>query len=486
MTLMGMHGRILRAVGAGLVGQVLNIGGRLLLLPLFLTLWGAQAYGEWLIMSSATMWLAVADLGGQVYFVNRLTAEWTRNAQKEFERTLATGFVFFLIVGCLLLLFALISLNWPIAVWLGIVATPHDVVTIVLLLLAFQIAISLPQGLLLGIFRAVGAQATSTMLGNAILVFQMIASCMVLLLGGGMVAMAVVQILPVLAVSGWAAVDLRVRLRGIRLFAVSLASADVARQAFRPSLNFFGIQLAQAVVIQGSVLTVGHTLGAVDVAIFSTARMLVNLAKQFLGLISHSAWPEFTRLEAAQDTVGLSRLFKVVLRVSMLVAIAYVAVIETAGQELMGAWLRGQLTYDAGVVRLFSIYILFSVFGTVASNVLMATNRHITLARWQLAGSLIALAMCYAGTTLSGLSGGTAGLIIGEAVPLYAIGSYLLARQNIGVSARSLLQESLLLLVPAFLALRAPMAAVATCVILGWLTWNDRRGKHAVLTYLEQ
>ena len=195
MTVGGMRGRVLRAIGAGLIGQVLNIGGRLLLVPLFLTSWGAQAYGEWLIMSSAATWLAVADLGGQVYFVNRLTAEWARDAHDEFERSLATGFLFYLLVpGGLLLLFALISLIWPLAGWLGLVTTTRDVVTSVLLLLAFQVAVSLPQGLLIGIYRAIGAQATSTMLGNAIFVSQIAASCMVLLSGGGMVAMAMAQV----------------------------------------------------------------------------------------------------------------------------------------------------------------------------------------------------------------------------------------------------------------------------------------------------
>ena len=174
-------------------------------------------------------------------------------------------------------------------------------------------------------------------------------------------------------------------------------------------------------------LIVGHALGAVEVAIFSTIRTLVNLAKQFLVLLSHSAWPEFTRLDAARDTARLGRLFKAVLRVSMLVAIAYVAVIEIAGQELMDAWLRGRLRYDAGVVRLFSVYILFSVFATIAGNVLMATNRHMALARWQLATSVIALAMCYVGIAFSGLDGAVVGLIIGEAFPLCAIASYLLA-----------------------------------------------------------
>jgi len=310
------------------------------------------------------------------------------------------------------------------------------------------------------------------MLGNATFVFQIVASALVLLSGGGMVVMAMAQVLPTLVVSAWAAVDVNAHLPGVRLFAPSLASAAVASQAFRPSLSFLGIQLAQALVTQGSVLAVGHTLGAVEVAIYSTVRTLMNLAKQFLALLSHSAWPEFTRLDAARDTERLCWLLKAVLRVSMLVAISYVAVIEIAGRELMDGWLRGRLPYHSGVVRLFSVYILFSVFGTIAGNVLMATNRHTAFARWQLAGGPIALAMCYVGIRFSGLEGGVAGLTIGDAIPLYGIASYLLVKQEIGVNARSLLHDSLLFLGPALFAFFAPVVALTSCFALGWQTWR--------------
>lgn len=469
----GMRGRILRSMGAGAIGQLLNIVGRLLLVPLFLITWGASTYGEWLILSSAAAWLAMGDLGGQVYFVNRLTAEWARGAREQFEQSLSTGLMLFLLVpAALFALFVVLVLLVPLGRWMGLVITPPVVVTSVLLLLALQIVVALPQGLVFGIYRATGAQATGIMLGNAILGLQFAAIGTVLLAGGGPVEIAIVQLLPTLIVAAWAVRDLQKRLPGIRLFNPAKFNARLAREALRPSLHFLGIQFAQALVIQGSVLVIGRTLGSIEVAIFSTVRTLVNLAKQVLGLVSHSAWPEFTRLAETREYIRLGKLFQTVLRVSMLATIAYMAVMEMAGRQLMDFWLGGGLPYDASIVRMFSIYIILSVFWTLVGNVLMATNRHVAFARWQIATSVLAITLCYIGATYGGLSGGVAGLILGEALPLCLIAANLLARQRVGVHPGVIVREALLFACAGLLVFVIPQVALALCLLIGWQTWK--------------
>ena len=72
--------RLIQGIGANFLGQVINVASRVLLVPLFLTAWGAQVYGEWLILSSVVAYLSLTDLGGQLYIVNRLTQAY---AQKD-------------------------------------------------------------------------------------------------------------------------------------------------------------------------------------------------------------------------------------------------------------------------------------------------------------------------------------------------------------------------------------------------------------------
>lgn len=430
----GMVGRITRAVGAGAVGQVLSIVGRLLLVPLFLVSWGAHTYGEWLILSSAAAWLAVCDFGAQSYCVNRLTMEWARGDLHGFERTAATGFVIFLIIpGCLLGILGPLLIYAPVNAWLGILATPLEITRVVLFLFAAQIVMTIPQGLLQGLYRATGKQATSAMISMALLAVQLAASYAVLLAGGGMRAMALAQVLPSIPLGIWMVFDLRRRFGCVNPFRFGNARWHIAREAVSPSLSFLAIQFAQAMVVQGSVIVVGRSLGAVDAALFSTVRTVLNLARQFLALLGHSAWPEITRLAEQGNFLRLKVLLTSILRLSLLLSLAYIAVMEVAGRYLLETWLLGKLPYDVNLVRSFSVYLLLSVFWNLLASVFMATNTHQALARWQCVYAVAAIVLCYYGAITWGVSGGVAGLILGEALPLSLVATGMLARMKKGV-----------------------------------------------------
>lgn len=462
-----MRNRILRGFSAGMLGQLLNVAGRLLIVPLFLNAWGAEVYGEWLLLSAVPAWLALSDLGGQVYFINRLTSTWAVRDASTFRQLLGTALAIFLLVpGGLFLLFTVATLVLPVHSWLGVVVTPAVVAKGVLLLLAFQVWISLPQGLVLGVYRAIGALPRGVMLGNVMLVAQLVLTAGVLAAGGGMLAAATVQFLPVLVVIGYALRDLAARLPERGLFDPRNGNRATAQEALHPSLHFFGIQMAQALAIQGSILIVGWTLGAVQVAVFATLRTLINLARQALGLLSHSAWPEFTRLDAARERDRLNRLFLILGRLTLLGTLALVLALEFFGREFFELWLGGRLSYNANAMRAFEIYVLLTTCWTLNANLLMATNRHEALARWQIAFTVLSVVLCYIGALTGALDRAVFGLVYGEALPMIIVTITLLRRSEIGLSARLLVREALPPLMAAAAVAVYPMAA---SVVLLWL-----------------
>lgn len=471
----GMVGRIARATGAGAIGQLLSIVGRLLLVPMFLVSWGAHAYGEWLILSSAAAWLAVCDFGAQSYFINRLTMEWARDDLSAFERTAATGFVVFLTIpGVLLVIFGGLLTYAPVNEWLGIVETPIATVRAVLFLFIAQIVTSIPYGLLQGLYRATGKQATGAMIANVLLGAQLAGSYAVLMAGGGMLAMSLAQVLPSVPIAIWMAFDLRARFGDVRFFQLGRARWSVAREAVSPSLNFLAIQFAQAMVVQGSVIVIGRSLGAVDAAVFATIRTVLNLARQFLALLGHSAWPEITRLVAQGDANRLKALLISILRVSMCASLAYVAVMEGVGRQLLDLWLVGRLPYDTVLVRSFSIYLLLSVFWNLLASIFMATNGHRTLARWQVLSAGLAIVLCHFGAVAWGTSGGVAGLIVGEALPLTVISVWLLIKSEVGnFHSFELAVELVLPLVAAAgLFVNLPLGLAIACGV-GWRAMRE-------------
>lgn len=455
-----LRGRIVRTVGAGALGQGMNMVSRIVLVPLFLACWGSDLYGEWLLLSSLAAWLSLGDLGGQLYFINRLTALWAASGatpdtasgavegEASFAALWATAWSLFLsvpvtLVGVFLVaIWGALALDLPLGPELGVHQTSAQTVTVVLSFLALQIGASLPMGLLLGLYRVIGAQATSAMFANLLLFLQVSLTALVLGIeraggGGGLLPMAGVQALATLFVCAGALWDLPRRLRQAAerdevppsvfdpaqfcLWSVRGARRDVAWQAFSPSLHFFAIQMAQALTIQGSLMAVGRSLGAREVALFATLRTVINLVRQILGLLANSAWPEFTRLFAAGQSAALGSLFMNLLRMTFLCLAGVAFGLELVGQQAFDLWVHHSMTYDSQTMRALVVMTALGIGWTMPANVLMATNAHLALARVQMVMAAVGVGACFVGAQRGGLSGAVLGLALGEAMMACAV-----------------------------------------------------------------
>jgi hypothetical protein len=65
--------RLLSSISAIFAGQLLNIVGNLLLVPLFLSRWSTGTYGEWMALSALVGYFGVTDLG-MFSYLNAMTA----------------------------------------------------------------------------------------------------------------------------------------------------------------------------------------------------------------------------------------------------------------------------------------------------------------------------------------------------------------------------------------------------------------------------
>ena len=95
--------RIVRRVTGGTVGnvlgQVINVAGQFVLVPIFLTYWGSQLYGEWLTLSAAVAYLTLVDFGIQSYVINRMNQCYVRGELEACSRILHSALYLYLLVS---------------------------------------------------------------------------------------------------------------------------------------------------------------------------------------------------------------------------------------------------------------------------------------------------------------------------------------------------------------------------------------------------
>ncbi len=402
-------------MGANVLGQVINLCSRLILVPLSLHAWGANVYGEWLVLSSFVAYLSLTDMGGQLYIVNRLTQAYAQKDNLLFRRVLHTGLALFLILPTtvFLIFVTTISVISPESI-LQITHTDHQTVVWVIGLLAFQLVFSLPQGILLGVYRAVGLLARGVMLANLLQILQLFLTAGILWNGGGMVWVAGAQIIPSFLIACLALIELNQRFPQFSLFSLKDARVSLGKTFIKPSFHFLSIQLSYSFSIQGTILVVGALLGSVQVVVFSTIRTMANVMRQLLGLISHTAWPEMTRLDSERDGVKLFILFRVILRSTLLMTTVLAILLHYWGGTLYHLWLGESVPYQQGVMDLFLVYVLQQVFWTASSNLLMAINHHHALAKALLASSVMSIALAFLGGHYFGIEGVVTGIIASD------------------------------------------------------------------------
>jgi O-antigen/teichoic acid export membrane protein len=424
----GMIKRLFRGVGANFLGQFINLASRIVLVPLFLLAWGADVYGEWLILSSMVAYLSLTDLGAQLYILNRMTQAYAPRDNDQFRKILHTGLALFLIIplAVFIIFVAVIGFINP-ATLLHITRTGHNTVILVLAIMALQIVMSLPMGVLLRVYFALELLPRGVMLSNFMQLLGII-----LLAGGlwrrwGMVPIALLQIIPYLLISGIALYDLNRKFPQFKILSLRQADFSLGVSFIKPSFHFLLIQLGQAFSLQGTVLVVGMVMGPIQVVLFSTIRTMVNLIRSCLDQLSHAAWPEMTRLDAQQDIDKFLALFRVILRTTLTATILLMTILHFYGGYIYHFWLRKTVPFDQPLLDLFLIYMAQFIFWLTCSHPLMATNRHHTLAKALFISSILTISLAYLGGRHLGLPGVVLGMIIGDLVLPFWFVPYLLS-----------------------------------------------------------
>ena len=410
--------RALHAFVAFFFGQGIAIAGYLLLVPLYLHVWPASLYGEWLTLGSVVAYFSTFHLGVQTYAVNRLTQAYARGDMEEYRRVRDTAFAFYLGVALVGSAALTAFAAWaPVRSWFHLSLAGHAIF-LVLLLLGGQFLWTMPASLLWWVYGTTGDLARTQWVMNGSKVLGLALTAGALLLWPNLAVVAGAQaagFLLIVALVWW---DVHKRFPELAP-GLGQAQLSLLRPILSQSIFFAVIGWAVAITLHGSNLLVAGMLGTAALALFVTTRTLANSIRQLVGLVVHSSSTNLTRLEALEDKQRLRLAFRLVLFVTVAGCVAVSASLWFEGTAVFAFWTRGKLAADIWLLRLFLLWLVLQSPWMAASAIPVYTNKHKELALSYLVSSCGGLLLGALLVPRVGLKGLPMAFIVAEALACY-------------------------------------------------------------------
>ncbi|MHB8405657.1 MAG: lipopolysaccharide biosynthesis protein [Gammaproteobacteria bacterium] len=363
--------------------------------PVLLHYWGAQLYGEWLILFAIPAYLSMTDLGFSQSAANDMTAQVARGNRKEALAVFQSlGALVFSVTGIALLLVTVLMISLPLGNWLHFDAMSTTEVRWVLWLLAAEICVRLVEGVNHAGFRSNGDYALHVLINSTCLLVQSAGVWLAALVGLGPLGAAAAWFGVRVLVTPGSAWLLTKRHRWLR-FGFARAQVRELRRLAKPSLANLGMPLAQALNIQGMVLVVAAVFGPLAVVTFSTLRTLTRIVVQGIGTLSHAVEPEFAAAYGRADFQLFRRLFLRMLRSQIALALVCAIILFFVGDKLLAVWTHGRVAMNVALLHWLLLSAVASVLWHGGVTALKAANRHVRASAWFVASAALAVMLAW-------------------------------------------------------------------------------------------
>lgn len=410
-----LNKRLARGLGAHGVMQLVQLFIRVAEIPLFLALWGAVGYGEWLMVASLPSALALSDGGFTKAASREMAMRASRGDEAGALQSFQSGWLLLVILSVVVMAMLAVILPFiPLDNWLKLSTVDSNELVSTLLLLAAQVFVSFQCGLLYGAFASQGSYATGTLYLALAYALGFIGLALGMAISEGMLSAASGAILGWLL--GYLILWLAVR-RTYPLLAYGLhhVSRIEMKRLFAPSFANLAFPIGDALNVQGIRILVGVMLGPGMLAVFSSIRTLCRVALQPVTSIARTIEPEISLAYGAGDSTRVRKLLLGGSRSAFWLSICLCVLLMLFGPLIFGVWTDYRLKFDWTT---FSILLGASLIGSlwcVALTVPVATNRHMRVSIWFLVVYGVgSVALTWALTTMITINGAALAILIVE------------------------------------------------------------------------
>jgi O-antigen/teichoic acid export membrane protein len=419
--------RVAAGVAAHIYAQSVTIVTQLATLPIFLSRWTTEQYGQWIVLSAIPVYLTIADFGIVTAAGNLMSMHKAREETAELNRVFKSSlFTIVLVVPVL----GVCTIG-PLLIFGFGLSIEHRFV-----LAAFMMTslLNVGCGLFDAAYRPFGKYPKVTVLLTTARVVDWAGTIAGLFIGGTLLSAALGllcgRVVSCIALFLFA-------LRDIPELEWNLDQIDrpLVRQLIRSGIGFLSFPAGSLLTLQGMVVLVGAQLGGSAVALFNSSRTLARLLAQLSILTGKSMAPEISKLYGAGKNQEADQLVKQLLWTILPLTVLGAVALELLGPTILFHWSHGKIGFDRVVFTWLLIGAICAGYWQIRSTQLTATNRHSLLAAMFLGVSAAALVVAFLTEKAFGLAAAAASTCLVEAAMVCCTAIALSRAKRTSVSA---------------------------------------------------
>ena len=395
--------------------KVIRVLEQLLLIPFFLTAWGAAYYGEWITLSIIPTVLAFSNFGFGSAVSNSFVLAYTGGDKQKAADINKNGI---LVVGGSIVVGAILTtaILWggqSFHIFENSIIPINEAILAIALLMTGRL-ISFYHLLIEGYYRGARKAVLSGFLYAGCSAINLVVGFCVLYGEGGIVEYAFSQFFVTVAftivyfVIGRNLVDLK-GYHGRYLI------SDI-KQIASKGMGYMMDPVWQCIYFQGSTLVVRLTLGPEAVAAFNTIRTACRSVSQIFNVINGSIFPELQYEYGQGNMKTVHRLFRLSVLSSIFVGIIGVIFLSLFGLDIYNWWTQSQLFVTGEVWNTFVVSVLFNAVWWTAMVAYPVTNQPYHFAVASISTACLSVIVSYILSVYLGLWGAALGTMLFEQV----------------------------------------------------------------------
>lgn len=395
--------------------KVIRVMEQLLLIPFFLTAWGAAYYGEWVTLSIIPTILTFTNFGFGSAVSNSFVLAYTGGDKQKAADINKNGILVVggsIVIGGIITAIILLGGSYFHIFENSIIPINEAILAITLLMIGRLI--SFYHLLIEGYYRGARKAVLSGFLYAGCSAVNLIVGLCVLYWEGGIVEYAFSQFFVTVAFTIVYFVIGR-RLVDLKGYQGRYILSDI-RQIASKGIGYMMDPVWQCVYFQGSTLVVRLTLGPEAVAAFNTIRTACRSVSQIFNVVNGSVFPELQYEYGQGNMKTVHRLFRMSVLSSILIGTIGVIFLSLFGMEIYNWWTQDQLSVTTEVWNTFVVSILFNAVWWTAMVAYPVTNKPYHFAVASITTACLSVIISYILSIYLGLWGAVMGVMLFELI----------------------------------------------------------------------